>query len=50
MLTQAAEDGNDPEAPIKMAILEYEIYETTYKALINSEIHLTNAEKTEHEN
>ena len=33
-----------------MAMLENDIYESTYKASIDPEIHLTNAKKIEHEN
>ena len=50
MLNQAVECGNYPESHIKLAILENEIYEATYKASIDLEIHLTDAEKTEHDN
>ena len=32
MMTQAVEYGNDPEAPVKLSMLENEIYEATYKA------------------
>ena len=50
MLTQSVEDRNDPEAPIRMAILENNIDEVTHKDSIDPEIHLTDADKTEHEN
>ena len=50
MLTQEVEDGNDSEAPIKMAMLENEIYEATYKVSIDPEIHLTDDERIEHDN
>ena len=39
MLTQAEEDWNDLEAPTKLAILENEIDEATFKASIDPEIH-----------
>ena len=50
MRTQSAEDGNDPEAPTKLYMLENEIDEKTYKASIDPEIHLLYADKTEHDN
>ena len=50
MLNQAVEDGNDPEAPINLAMLENEIDRATYKASIDPAIHLTGAKKTEHDN
>ena len=50
MLTQAMEDGNDPESPIKLAMLENMITEATYKASIDPEIHLTDDDKKEHNN
>ena len=50
ILNQEVEDGNDPEAPIKLDMLENEIYEATYKASIDTEIHLTDANKIEHNN
>ena len=50
ILNQEVEDGNDPEAPIKMAILENDIDEAIYKTSIDLAIHLTDAEKTEHDN
>ena len=50
MMNQELEDGNDPEAPIKLDMLENEIYEATYKASIDTEIHLTYANKIEHDN
>ena len=46
MMTQAAEDANNPEAPIKLAITENEIDKATYKASIDTYIHLTDSEKT----
>ena len=46
MLTQAVEYGDEPESLIKLAMLENEIDEATYKASIDSGIHLTDAEKT----
>ena len=39
MLTQAVEEGNDPEAPINLAILENWIDEATYKDPVDLEIH-----------
>ena len=50
MLTQAVEYGNDLEATIKLAMLENDIDEVTYKASINPAIHLTYSEITEHYN
>ena len=50
ILDQAVEYGNDPEAPINLDMTEHEIYEATYKASIDSETHLTNYYKTEHDN
>ena len=45
MLPHAVGYGNDPEAPIKLAMTENDIYETNYKASIYLEIHLTDSEK-----
>ena len=50
MLTQAVEYGNEPESLIKLAMLENEIDEATYKASIDLVIHLAGSEKTEHDN
>ena len=50
MLTQAVEDGNDPEAPAQLAMLENEIDEANCKASIDPENHPMDAEKTEHDN
>ena len=50
MLTQAVEDGNDPEAPAQLAMLENEIDEANCKASIDPENHPMDAEKTEHNN
>ena len=50
MLTQAVEYGDEPESLIKLAMLENEIDEATYKASIDPEIHLTDSEKTKHDN
>ena len=50
IMNQAVENRNDPKAPIKMDMLENEIYESTYKASIDPEIHLTYSEKIEHNN
>ena len=35
MMTQAVEDGNDPEAPINLDMLKNDIDEATYKASID---------------
>ena len=43
-------DGNDPEAPINLDILENEVDEATYKASINPAINQTDAKKIEHNN
>ena len=43
--TQEVEDENNPEAPIKLDMLENEIDEATYKASIDPEIHLMDAQK-----
>ena len=45
MLTRALEDGNDPEVPVNMAILENEIDEATCKSSTNPAIHIMDAEK-----
>ena len=37
IMTQAVEDGKDPEEPINMAVLENDINEANYKASINPE-------------
>ena len=50
VLIQAVEDENNPESPINLDMLENDIYEATYKSLIYPEIHLTDANKTEHDN
>ena len=50
MLTQSVEYGNDPEAPIKLAMLESQIDEANYKASIYSTIRLTDAEMVEQDN
>ena len=50
MLNQAVEDGNYPETPIMLAIMENDIDEAIFKTSIDLEIHLTDAEKTEHDN
>ena len=50
MLTQAVEDGNEPEEPINLDMLENKIDKATYKASIDPEIHLTYADKTEQDN
>ena len=49
MLTHSVQYVNDSESPIKMAILEEDIYEATYKASIDPEINLTDDKKTEYE-
>ena len=45
-MTQAVEYTNDLESPIKLAMLENDIDEATYKASIDPLIHLTDAKKT----
>ena len=50
MLSQEVEDGNGPEAPIKLAVLENNIYEATYKASIDPEINPADGNKREYVN
>ena len=46
MMTQEILDQNEPEALIKLSMLENEIDKATYKASIDTYIHLTDSEKT----
>ena len=49
MLTQAVEDGNEPEEPINLDVLENKIDKATYKDSIDPEIYLTDTKKTEYD-
>ena len=49
-MTKAVEDGNDPEALIKLDMHENEIDEATYKNSIDLEINLTGDNKIEYYN
>ena len=50
MLNQAVEYSNEPEVLIDLTFLINKINEATYKVSIDPEIHLTDAEKAEHDN
>jgi hypothetical protein len=50
ILQAAVTQGNDPEAPLKLAILQNAIAEGDFEQKVEVPIELTDSEKTQHNN